>query len=166
MGPSGQSGQVSQNSLPPGIRPLDLLARCRSQYRLSYPGPHTSLSNILKCWVLQQCSYGKFMSHSTVKLTLVFMCRSQWPRGLRRRSAASRLLKLFVRIPSGAWLFFCCECCVLSGRGLCVRLITHPEESYRMWCVVVCDLETSRVRRLWPALGRSAIGKGQKNVFM
>jgi hypothetical protein len=24
-----------------------------------------------------------------------------------------------------------CECCVLSGRGLCVGLITCPEESYR-----------------------------------
>jgi len=33
----------------------------------------------------------------------------------------------------------------LSGRGLCDELITHPEESYRMWCVVVCDLETSRI---------------------
>jgi len=41
----------------------------------------------------------------------------------------------------------CCECCVLSGRGLCDELITRPEESYRMWCVVVCDLETSRMRR-------------------
>jgi len=30
---------------------------------------------------------------------------------------------------------------VLSGRGLCDGLITRPEESYRMWCVVVCDLE-------------------------
>jgi hypothetical protein len=26
-----------------------------------------------------------------------------------------------------------CECCVLSGRGLCVWLITRPEESYRLW---------------------------------
>jgi hypothetical protein len=26
-----------------------------------------------------------------------------------------------------------CECCVLSGRGLCVGLINHPEESYRAW---------------------------------
>ena len=33
----------------------------------------------------------------------------------------------------------------LSGRGLCVELITRPEESYRLWCVVVCDLETSRM---------------------
>jgi len=28
-------------------------------------------------------------------------CRSQWPRGLRRRSAAARLLGLWVRIPPG-----------------------------------------------------------------
>jgi len=34
-------------------------------------------------------------------------------------------------------------CCVLSGRGLCDELITRPEESYRPWCVVVCDLEIS-----------------------
>ena len=37
----------------------------------------------------------------------------------------------------------CCECCVLSGRGLCDGLITRPEESYRLRCVAVCDLETS-----------------------
>jgi len=30
---------------------------------------------------------------------------------------------------------------VLLGRGLCDELITRPEESYRVWCVVVCDLE-------------------------
>jgi hypothetical protein len=35
----------------------------------------------------------------------------------------------------------CCECCVLSGRGLCDELITRPEECCRLWCVVVCDLE-------------------------
>jgi len=34
---------------------------------------------------------------------------------------------------------------VLSGRGLCDELITRPEESYRLWRVVVCDLETSRI---------------------
>jgi len=45
--------------------------------------------------------------------------RCQWPRGLRRRSAAVRSLGLRVRIPPGAWEFVCCECCVLSGRGLC-----------------------------------------------
>ena len=29
---------------------------------------------------------------------------------------------------------------MLLGRGLCDELITRPEESYRLWCVVVCDL--------------------------
>ena len=51
----------------------------------------------------------------------------------------------------------CCECCVLSGRGLCDELITRPEESYRLWCVGVCDLEkqTSRMRRARPTRGLS-----------
>jgi len=33
----------------------------------------------------------------------------------------------------------------LSGRGLCDELITRPEESYQLCCVVVYDLETSRM---------------------
>jgi hypothetical protein len=33
---------------------------------------------------------------------------------------------------------------VLSGTGLCDETITRPEEPYRVWCVVVCDLETSK----------------------
>jgi len=62
---------------------------------------------------------------------------SQWPSGLRRRSAVARLLGLLIRIPPGAWMFVTCDCCVLSDRGLCVGLITRPEESYRVWCVRV-----------------------------
>jgi hypothetical protein len=40
-----------------------------------------------------------------------------------------------------------CECCVLSGRGLCVGLITRPEEPYRVSvcvCVRVCVFVTGR----------------------
>jgi len=85
-------------------------------------------------------------------------CRSQWPRGLGRRSATARLLRLWVRIPPGTWMFVCCECCVLSGRGLCDGLITHPEESYRLWCVV-CDLENSQMGRPWPTGGCCAKNK-------
>jgi hypothetical protein len=36
-----------------------------------------------------------------------------------------------------------CLLCVLLGRGLCDELITCPEESCRLWRVVVCDQETS-----------------------
>jgi hypothetical protein len=34
---------------------------------------------------------------------------------------------------------------MLSSRGLCDDLITRPEESYRLWCVDVCDLETTKI---------------------
>jgi hypothetical protein len=51
-----------------------------------------------------------------------------------------------------------CLLCVLSGRCLCDELITRPEAPYRLWCVVVCDQETSWTRRPWPALGCRATG--------
>ena len=58
---------------------------------------------------------------------------------------AAHLLRSWVRIPLGAWIFVCCECGVSLGRGLCDEPITRPEESYRLWCIIVCDLETSRI---------------------
>ena len=39
-------------------------------------------------------------------------------------------------------------CC--ANRGLCDELITHPEEYYRMWRLVVCDLETSKISHVGP----------------
>jgi hypothetical protein len=50
-------------------------------------------------------------------------------------------------------MFVCCECCVLSGRGLCDGLITRPENSYRLWRVVVWsrNLENEEAKaRYWP----------------
>ena len=93
------------------------------------------------------------------------VCRSQWPRGLRCRSAAARLLRLWVRIRPGVWMFVCYECFVLSGSGLCDGLITRPEESYRLWCVVVCDLEPSWLRRPWPTEGSRTKNKQTTHVW-
>jgi hypothetical protein len=74
---------------------------------------------------------------STVNLFFILLTeaistdrRSQWPRGLRRGCAVAPLLGLWARIPREAWISVSCECCVLSGRGLCDELITRPEESY------------------------------------
>jgi hypothetical protein len=53
----------------------------------------------------------------------------------------------------------CLECYTLSVRGLCDELITRAEESYRLWSVVVCDLETSWMRRPWPTGGCRAKNK-------
>jgi hypothetical protein len=49
--------------------------------------------------------------------------------------------------PPEAWMSVCCVCCVLSGRGLCDKLISHLQNSYRLRRVVLCDLETSIMRR-------------------
>jgi hypothetical protein len=76
-----------------------------------------------------------------LKLPLInylhYCSRYHWPRGLRRGSAAALLLGLRVRFSPGSWKSVFCECCVLSGRGLCIGLITRPEEFYRVWCVWV-----------------------------
>jgi hypothetical protein len=53
--------------------------------------------------------------------------RSQWQRGVSRRPANACLLGLWLQIAPGAWTFFCFECRVLSGRGLCDELIIRPE---------------------------------------
>src|SRR5215471_11985898 len=64
---------------------------------------------------------------------------------LSRRAACGRSpAEVVGSNPTGAWIFVCCECRVLSGRGLCDELITHPEESYRLWCVVVRVLEKQK----------------------
>ena len=44
--------------------------------------------------------------------------------------------------PSGAWMSVSCECCVLSGRGICVSLITRPDEM--VWCVSLSVIVKSR----------------------
>jgi len=55
---------------------------------------------------------------------------------------------------------------VLSGRGLCGELLARPEESYRLWFVVVCDLETSWMRRSWLAGGRGAKRKNERRILI
>jgi hypothetical protein len=50
-------------------------------------------------------------------------------------------------------------CCVLSGRGLCDELITRPEESYRLWCVIVCDLENLKNEEAMTRVGSQNHGK-------
>jgi hypothetical protein len=80
----------------------------------------------------------------------------RFQRGLRHGSGSALFpLSLRVRFPPGAWMSVCCECCVLSGRGLRYGPITRPEESNQLSCVVVYDLETLKMRRpqSWPCLG-------------
>ena len=70
-------------------------------------------------------------------------------------------LGLRVQIPPKAWMSVCCNCCVLSGIRCCDKLIPRPEESYRMWCVIVCELETSIMRRSLPITSSSVKFKNE-----
>jgi hypothetical protein len=96
-------------------------------------------------------------AYSLFRIKRVTHCRSQWPRSLRRWSAASRLLGLRVRIPPGG-MDVCCECCVLSGRGFSVGLTTRPESPTECG-VSECDSEASIMRRPWPTRDCYAIKK-------
>jgi hypothetical protein len=75
---------------------------------------------------------------------MVVVSRSQWPRGLRRSSAAAWLLGSRVRIPLRAWMFVSCLYVVLScvGTGLCEGLITVQKSP--TVCLYVCDQETPK----------------------
>ena len=55
----------------------------------------------------------------------------------------------------------CCECCVLSSRGLFDGLITRPEESYR---VSKCDRESSTTRKPWPTGGGGYCAKLKRKI--
>ena len=92
----------------------------------------------------------------------VKVCWSVLVAARSNKSAAARLLRLWVQIQPAAWMSVCC---VLSGRGLCDELITGPEQSYRLYCVVVCDLETSWVRRPWPT-GEGGVAPKKKKSMM
>ena len=131
---------------------LELCVSERPIFRLQRTTPF-----ILGCFVGRTCKNNNRWYTKSYKLlcnfysTYIIYGRSQQPRGLRHRPTAARVLRLWVRILTGTWMSFSCECCVLSGG----KLTTRPNESYRLWCIVVCGLETSWMRRSQLALGRS-----------
>jgi len=51
-----------------------------------------------------------------------------------RGCGGARLLEMWIRIPSGAWMPVAFECRVLSGTVLSAGIITRPDEYYRLWC--------------------------------
>ena len=74
---------------------------------------------VMTSHVINLLKISKFMAiFIQIKVRIIYVAylivsRSQWPRGLRRRSSAARLLRLWVRIPPGAWMFVvsvvCCQ---------------------------------------------------------
>jgi len=53
------------------------------------------------------------------------------------------------------------ECCVFSGRDLCVWPISRPERG-----VSNCDGESSLMRRSWPTSGFGTMEKNPENSYV
>jgi len=49
---------------------------------------------------------------------------------IRPTCSAHQFARIAGSKPPGTWMSVSYECCVLSGKGLCDGLITHPEEFY------------------------------------
>jgi hypothetical protein len=107
---------------------------------------------MLCVWKAVNYIYGENCKKKVCKMVLrLLQSRSQWPRGLQPLVCLD--FGLESHREDG------CVCWVLSGRCFCDELNTRPEESYRLWCVVVCDLETSWIRRSWPTASCRAENK-------
>ena len=106
-------------------------------------------STVLKLWDIIIC-------------VICNLCRCRWPHGLRRGSAAARLLGLRVRIPLGAWMCVVSVVCyqvevAASGWSLVQRSPTECGVSE-------CDRGSAKLMRPWPTGGLSFHEK-KCNVF-
>jgi hypothetical protein len=104
-------------------------------------------------WVTQVASRFWFILYNN-------KCRSQWPHGLRHRSAAARLLRPWVRISPEAWILSVMSvvCCQVEVCAMSWSLVQRSPTN--CGCVIVYDPETSRMREAMTALGRSATWGG------
>ena len=70
----------------------------------------------------------KLITHMVTNMQYtISYCRSRWPRCKMRGSGAASLLGLRVRVPSGAWMYVACVCCVLCKW----RSLHRPDYSSR-----------------------------------
>jgi len=97
-------------------------------------------------------------------IILIYVGPSQWPHGLRRRSAAARLLRFWVRIPPRAWIsvvsVMCCQAEVSAtswwlgllkqnrNKNICWEEINETVsgtgQNTTLWCLTyICQCSTS-----------------------
>jgi hypothetical protein len=93
--------------------------------------------------VISLCS--RPLAGAQITSSILTISRSQWPRGLRRRSTVARLLRSWVRIPPGAWMFVCCVCCQVEVSATDWSLIQRsPTDCCASLCVIKKPRETRR----------------------
>jgi hypothetical protein len=144
-----------------GVRCVSVLS---SDLRLR---PVIGLHRVVKAWWCPQSAlFRVIVSKNTlgfaVHFSLIWLFNLVVPVPVAGRSKAwvcgRSSAEIWVRIPPGG-MDICLLYCVLSARGFYDELITRPEESCGLCCVVVGDLETSWMRRPWPTGGCRAKNK-------
>jgi hypothetical protein len=129
-----------------------------AQYRAAKSAPRQTIYlTVILTWVFRNN-----LDSALEELLCFIFClnnrpafRSQWPRSLRRGSAASSLLVLRFRSPPGARMFVSCiVCCqvVVSATGWSLVQMTPTECG-----VSECDREAWTMRRPWSTGGRCAM---------
>jgi hypothetical protein len=105
-----------------------------------------------------------FMSNYYIILYIyiyIYICRSQWPLGLRRRSMAARLLRSWVRIPPGARTFLSCVCCQVEVSATGWSLVQRsPTDCGASLCVITEPLERGGHSVRWAAERQEGIACG------
>jgi hypothetical protein len=91
-----------------------------------------------KVFYVHRNTVGKLAKRSTFCDNKVHDSRSEWPRVLKRRSAAVGVLGLRVRIPLGAWIPLSCESCVYYGYTPLMEIDPLSREFLPSVCVCVC----------------------------
>jgi hypothetical protein len=82
----------------------------------------------------------------------VLLYQSQWPCALRHRPTAARLLRLWVRIPRGAWTFVCCVWCQVEVSATGWLLVQRsPTDCDTSLCVTMKPRERGSHSPCWAA---------------
>ena len=89
-------------------------------------------------WALDRISWNRYMTWIAMLLLITQTPSEPIPVAARAKAwvCGRSLAGIVVSNPAGS-MDDCYELCVLSRRGLCVGLVTRPEESYRVWCIWV-----------------------------
>jgi hypothetical protein len=64
----------------------------------SYPPRHII---DIACLLISRYSVVRIFCNPVIDMSMTLICRSQWPHGLRRKSASARRLRSWFRIPPG-----------------------------------------------------------------
>jgi hypothetical protein len=130
-----------------------------------HPAPLRFIQPLVRRANQQPCNQQRYNQQRYNSQNHKSYSRFRWPRGLRRGSAAARLLGLRFRIPPGTSMSCLLNVvCVLSGTDRSLRRADHSSREVlpNVACLIKqCDLKTSMMIR--PRTTRAVMKKRETN---